>query len=312
MELGRTVVHEPDEPDPVLSVIRQLQRELLADIAGADDHCVATITGQMSAQRARSRAERRDQDDCQEPEDSEPSQNGLHEVGRDPEEREHPDSDRDAAKDADDVVDGRVVGPLLVPVVEALEPEQQDPSGDREHERQVFVARADPVPHLPDRRDEGVRENEGEDEAHEVGGEEHPPDEGAAPIAAPRRCEDRPLVKCQLPDKLGRCVTADTPAVDSQALAHRTPPSRCPTHGLRPRRSATPPSPLRDCLFLAASAPYRFGEELQGRWARPGRSGSSTGASEAAGDRGSPGCPVGIAAWTDGQLSPQVEPPSIR
>ena len=50
VELGGTVVDEPDEPDPVLTVIRQLQGELLTHVAGADDHRVLRVAGQMPAE----------------------------------------------------------------------------------------------------------------------------------------------------------------------------------------------------------------------------------------------------------------------
>ncbi len=48
--------------------------------------------------------------------------------------------DRDAAEDADDVVDGRMVGALLVAVVQALEAKQQDPERDCEEEGQILEA----------------------------------------------------------------------------------------------------------------------------------------------------------------------------
>ena len=104
------------------------------------------VAGQVPAERPRDGAEDRDQDDRDEPEDAEPGEDRLHEAGRDAEEREDPDADRDAAEDADDVVDRRVVGPLLVSVVEPLEPQEDDPAADGEEEREVLEAGSDPVP----------------------------------------------------------------------------------------------------------------------------------------------------------------------
>ena len=46
-------------------------------------------------------------------------------------------------------------------------------------------AGTDPVPQVCDRRNEYVRENEGENEPEDVGDEQHPPHESSAPIAAP-------------------------------------------------------------------------------------------------------------------------------
>ena len=215
----------------------------------------------MPAEGSGDGAEGRDQEHGQEPEDSEPSQDGLHEVCRDAEEREDPDSDRDAAKDADDVVDGRVIGPLLVPVVEALEPEKEDPAGDREQERQVLEARGDPVPHVSDGRHERVREDEGEDEPHDVGDEQHPPYESSPPIPTPRqRHLDRLLFRCV--DEIGRELVADTPAVDSEALAHLSPVSDVP------KRTSAPAVPITPRLPLAADdpssrAPQRYSFETK-------------------------------------------------
>ena len=270
VQLGGPVVHEADQADPVLAVVDQLESKLLTDVARADDHRVLCVAGQMPAEGSSDGAERRDQEQGQQPEDREPSQDGLHEVCRDPEEREDPDSDRDAAKHTDDVVDRRMIGPLLVPVVEALEPEQEHPARDGEEECQVLEARGDPVPRVSDGRHERARENEGECEPHDVGDEQRPPYEGSPPIPAPRqRRLDRLLFRCV--DEVGRELAADTPAVDREALAHPSPFSDVPE-----RRSA--PVPITPRLPLAARDPssrapqrYSFETEAQVRSQRRGR-----------------------------------------
>ena len=172
VELGRTIVDEAHEVDAVLAMVRQLESELLADVSRADDHRVLLVAGQMAAERPRDCAQCRDQDDGGEPEDAEPAEHRLHEVRGDAEESEDPDADRDAAEDADDVVDGGVVGPLLVAVVEPLEPKQEKPARDREQECDVLETRGDPVAGRA-ARDERTRENEREDESHDVRGEQH-------------------------------------------------------------------------------------------------------------------------------------------
>ncbi len=52
VELGGSVVDEPDEADPVLAVIGELQRELLPDLATADDDGVLRVARE-AAGRAR-------------------------------------------------------------------------------------------------------------------------------------------------------------------------------------------------------------------------------------------------------------------
>ncbi len=141
VELGRAIVDESHEVDPVLAMVRQLESELLADVSRADDDGVLLVTRQAAAERPRDGAQGRDQDDGGEPEEAKPGEHRLHEVRGNAEESEDPDTDRDAAEDADDVVDGGMVCPLLVPVVESLEPQQQEPARDREQERQVLETR---------------------------------------------------------------------------------------------------------------------------------------------------------------------------
>jgi hypothetical protein len=51
---------------------------------------------------------------------------------------EDPDEDRDEVEDADDVIDGGVIGALLVPLVEAVDLREQDESGQRREEEEVL------------------------------------------------------------------------------------------------------------------------------------------------------------------------------
>ena len=149
-----------------------------------------------------------------------------------------------------------MVGPLLVPVVEPLEPEEDDPAGDGEDEREVLVSGTDPVPQVCDRRNERVRENEGKNEPEDVGDEQHSPHESSAPIAAPGHgLVDRPDIQCvaeELGLEIGRNLRTDTPAVDSEALAHPSPFSDIPKRTSAPV-PFTPRFPLG--LPLAADDP---------------------------------------------------------
>ena len=124
----------------------QLQRELLADVPRADDDGVLLVAraggGRASARRRAASGSGRPRASQKTPSRA---STGCTRSRGDAEESEDPDPDRDAAEDTDDVVDRRVVGPLLVPVVEPLEPEEEEPAGDREQERDVLEAGGDPV-----------------------------------------------------------------------------------------------------------------------------------------------------------------------
>ena len=58
---------------------------------------------------------------------------------------EAPRSERDDLKDADDVVDGRVIGSLLVAVVEPVNPREQHPERERRDEERGLPHRSDAV-----------------------------------------------------------------------------------------------------------------------------------------------------------------------
>ena len=184
-----------------------------------------------------------------EPEDPEPAEDRLHEMRGDAEEREHPDADRDAAEHADDVVDGGVIGPLLVPVVEPLEPEQEDPDRDREQEYEVLEPRSRPCrPTRQLRRDEQAREQRRTAiEARDIREQQRAANERAAPIPSlPDRSSveagrfGRPMNSLE-----GGNVAAQPPPVHDQALAHRVPPlgreRRRPRHSCPPLPPWTPP-----------------------------------------------------------------------
>ena len=82
-------------------------------------------------------------------------------------------------EDADDVVDRRVVGPLLVPLVEAVELRENDPAGQAGREERELAVRGDAVGGLgleqPRRQDEGDRQPD------DVRDQQRAPDEPAAP-----------------------------------------------------------------------------------------------------------------------------------
>jgi hypothetical protein len=96
---------------------------------------------------------------------------------------EAPRAESDHLDDADDVVDRRVVGALLVTVVQAVHACQQDPQRDGRSEQQDLRDRSDPVGRggRGDRHGDDVRRHEADD----VGEKEQPPHEPSA--ASPLR-----------------------------------------------------------------------------------------------------------------------------
>ena len=109
--------------------------------------------------------------------------------------------DRDEMEDADEVVGGRVVGALLVVVVEAVELGHDHPGRQADEEDEQLDLRADRVGaavHLEEER----RREERERQPDEVGQHEHAPHEPAA--AYPDGARPPPLEDLQRPWIEGR------------------------------------------------------------------------------------------------------------
>ncbi len=75
---------------------------------------------------------------------------------------DEPGARRDEVEDADKVLERRVVGPLLVVVVEAVELRAHDPEGKRGDEEQVLVADVDALDRPARAEDELGQEERGE------------------------------------------------------------------------------------------------------------------------------------------------------
>ena len=121
-------VGEADEPDAVLGMLLKLAGDQLADITGTDDDGV--LPEQRDAvspgPRAIARPARTNAIAI--------TQNATMRTGvgwitwvKETTMREQPDADRDDGEDADDVVDGRVVGALAVSAVETRSAERSRP-----------------------------------------------------------------------------------------------------------------------------------------------------------------------------------------
>ena len=122
-------------------MLEELARDQLADVARADDDaCSARRAGLRRQHAAGERPQRRDERD-RERARRPPASRGRDRRARSARSaRRRPGADGDEVEDADDVVDRRVVGALLVAVVEAVELRDHDP--DRERRRRAATRRS--------------------------------------------------------------------------------------------------------------------------------------------------------------------------
>ena len=99
---------------------------------------------------------------------------------------ECPCSDGDHVEDPDEIVDRGVVGASLVSVVQPVTPRQEDPQRERANEHQRLEERAEAVVAWLDVRPEHqLREQEGEQQARDIGCRQRPLDQPAASPCSP-------------------------------------------------------------------------------------------------------------------------------
>ena len=176
---------------------------------------------------------------------------------------EQPGADRDEVEDADDVVGRRVVGALLVAVVEAVELRRDDPERQRREEdrppRRADVATAGRRAGYSRLRDE-----EREQQPDEVGGEQHPAHQPTAaldPRRPPAPLEDleRPLVDGPSARRRAR-VPARAPAVRLRSWSRDAPPCRRGPGGATLRivpAESSPPSTHSPCRRIRTRSSRR-------------------------------------------------------
>ena len=90
-----------------------------------------TYVGCLRATHPRHGAEQRHEHDGEEPEQDQAIERRVRKAGEVRDREEAPRPKRDDLEDADDVVDRRVVAPLLVAVVQPVEPREQHPERER-------------------------------------------------------------------------------------------------------------------------------------------------------------------------------------
>ena len=139
------VVDEADDVEPVAAVLAHLLGEQPRDVARADDEDVLHVGGLAPADHSDEDAEEPDEPDRERPEHHEPLErrmSELHDVRAD---EEDPGSDRDHLEDAEEVVDGRVIGALLVTVVQPMQARENHPQRQARAEQDELPLRHDGV-----------------------------------------------------------------------------------------------------------------------------------------------------------------------
>ena len=177
----RLGVDEADEIDPVLRVVEDLLREQLADVARTDDDGVLDVGLVPACKRPRPSPGDTDERDRGSPEDDELLHGRMRDVAQIRDHNDEPGADGDHVEDAAEVVGGRVVGALVVVVVEAVELRDHHPCRNGEQEGEDLPSGRVGVGDL-DRGREPLRHQERSDETYYVGKEQHPPHEPAAPL----------------------------------------------------------------------------------------------------------------------------------
>ena len=161
---------------------RIFEREQLGDVAGADDDRVLHVGVGAAHARAGHGAGQRDEHDRRDPEGEQLRRVRVGEAGHPGERDQQEGADGDEQEHARRVVDRRVVGVLLVAVVEAEQPREHEPERERDEEAAELEPRAYPVHRVGARPEDQLCQCEREHEPGNVGREERPADDPAAPV----------------------------------------------------------------------------------------------------------------------------------
>ena len=220
-------IDEADDLQSVLGMVSDLVGQQARDLTRPDDDDVLDVRGVSPSHDSRDRPEQRNEQDRDRPEDDEAREVRMRQADDLGDRHEPPGADRDHLQDAEDVVDGRVVGSLLVSIVEAVHARDEHPEGEARDEECDLPARVD----LIDRgfgRDQRESEQERGQEPDEIGDEQQPAHE---PATAPQGRHgsldlrnDRAITRCD--DKaVARCCPQLNPPLHARLPAMRFPPS---------------------------------------------------------------------------------------
>ena len=167
--LPRVVVHEADDVHPVLRMPEELLGDTLSNLPRADDERVQDVGVASPAQGTRDCAADRDESDREHPEERELRKARVCEIEDVREREEEPGADREHVEDAEELVDARVIGSLLIARVEVVDATQNDPEWQGQSKEHDLRVGADAVVLGVDvRREENLGKREGEQDAGRV------------------------------------------------------------------------------------------------------------------------------------------------
>ncbi len=143
-------VDEADDLQSVLGMVADLVGQQARDLTRPDDDDVLDVRGVPPSHDSRDRPEQRNEQDRDRPEDDEAREVRMRQADDLRDRHEPPRADGDHLQNAEDVVDGRVVGSLLVSIVEAVHACDEHPEGEARDEECDLPARVDLI-------DRGIR-----------------------------------------------------------------------------------------------------------------------------------------------------------
>src|SRR5579862_9423344 len=165
-------------------MLNDLARDELSDVAGADDDRVLSVARMTSTRRACHASAECDEDRCGTPEQREFLHRRVDRAGQRGEKVKQPREDRHELEDGDELIDRRMVCPLLVAVVEPAELGGENP--EREHCRgDADLGRlAEPIEAVATSAREQLSEPQCGRQSENVSEQERAPDQPAAAVTA--------------------------------------------------------------------------------------------------------------------------------
>ena len=137
----RLLVDQAEQAKPIFTVLTDLARDQLPDLAGADDDRVLDVGRRTQADAAREHPAAGYEQRRQDPEHDQLPRPRIGDPGQPAAEEEDPGAERDQMDDADEVVDGRIAEALIVVAVEAVHCREQHPGRQAEEEDGELVHR---------------------------------------------------------------------------------------------------------------------------------------------------------------------------
>ena len=196
LQCAPVVVDETDDVEPVAAVLAHLLGEQPRDVARADDEDVLHVRGLASADHADENAEEPDEPDRERPEHHDALERRVSDLDHMRSDEEDPGSDRDHLEHAEEVVDRRMVGPLLVPVVQPVQPGENHPQRQARAEQDELPLRHHGVDGRR-RRDDSLRDDERGHEPDDVREKQQSTHEPATARAPGRRRAGGVVGRCR-------------------------------------------------------------------------------------------------------------------